>query len=425
MKKESNMDVMIFRFACAIAFVLFAAAVVRPSMADEPLVDEATVIQANNQFAVDLYGLLGKEKQDENLFFSPMSVSISLVMAAAGAKGETYGEMLSTLHLSEIGNELDRAHPIYRELLKRWNADDKNRGYRLRVANRLWGQKGFSFLDDYLSLTEGEYGAKLGIVDFEHETEAARKEINAWVEKQTAEKIKNLLPPGAIDGSTRLVLTNAIYFKGDWASPFKKEMTREEKFIPLSGSQVKVPMMHAKKHCRYADDDSMQVLELPYKGHELSMLIFLPKKLDGLPELEKSLTAAKVGEVRGNLAGREVDISLPKFKLEDSFSLSKALTALGMKSAFTGGADFSNIDGRRDLFISAVLHKAFVDVNEMGTEAAAATGTGMAMSARPDPTPPAVFRADHPFLFAICDNPSGGILFVGRLAKPSEPGNNE
>ncbi len=364
---------------------------------------------------MDLYGQLDQEKPSENLFFSPTSISLALAMTAAGAKGQTEAEMAQTLHLTGI---LPQANAVYHALLERWNADGKDRGYQLRVANRLWGQKGYPFLEKYLALTRQEFGAEMGIVDFAKQTEAARREINTWIEKQTAGKIKDLIPEGAVNGTTSLVLTNAIYFKGDWMSPFEKEATHEEDFTVSTQRKVKVPLMRQKGFFSYLEDESLQAVELAYKGRGLTMLVLLPKKSDGLPALEKSLSAAKIDQVRSKFKARETILFLPKFKFDASFSLNKTLQALGMKSAFGRDADFSGIDGKRDLFISDVIHKAFVDVNETGTEAAAATGVMMARSARPTQVPPAVFRADHPFVFLICDRQDGNIMFMGRVANP-------
>jgi serpin B len=370
------------------------------------------IVEADNQFALDLYGQLDKEKPGENLFFSPTSISLALSMTAAGAKGQTEAEMAQVLHLT--GN-LPQAHAEYRKLLQRWNEEGKNRGYQLRVANRLWGQKGYSFLENYLTLTRQEYGAEMGIVDFDRQTEAARKTINTWVEQQTAEKIKNLIPEGVLDGMTRLILTNAIYFKGDWANQFKKEMTREEDFTVSATRKVKVPLMQQKRKYPYLEDDMLQALELPYKGEDLSMLVLLPKKIDGLTELEKSLSAAKIDALRSKHQSSAMMVFLPKFRLESSFTMNSTLQSMGMKAAFQAKlADFSGMDGKRDLSIGAVLHKAFVDVNEEGTEAAAASATILAAPGPIEP-PPIIFRADHPFVFMICDKRDGNILFLGRV----------
>jgi len=375
------------------------------------------VVQADNQFAVDLYGQLSKEQPGKNLFFSPTSLSIALAMTAAGAQGDTAAEMAKALHLDDF---LPQAHAEYHQVLQRWNAGGADRGYQLRVANRLWGQQGFPFLAGYLTLTRQQYGAELGIVDFSGQTEAARQEINAWIETQTAEKIKDLIPRGQLDANTKLVLTNAIYFKGDWTSAFQARQTRDADFTITGQKKVTVPLMHQKETYPYAEDSALQVLELPYQGDELAMLVLLPRTPDGLPDLEKSLSAKQIAALRAKLRRQQVDVYLPKFKLETTFALSGTLQALGIKAAFSAAAaDFSAIDGRRDLYVSAVLHKAFVDVNEKGTEAAAATGVVMGvMAVRAPAKPIPVFRADHPFTFAICDQRDGSLLFLGRVTNP-------
>jgi serpin B len=400
--------------AVSLVAAAFFAILLAPACAEAPLSDENAVTQANNQFGFDLYRQLDQEKSGDNLFFSPTSISLALAMTAAGAKGQTESEMASVLHLTD----LSQAHAAYHALLERWNARGEKRSYELRVANRLWGDKRTDFLQSYLDLTRQQYGAELGRLDFTKNAEAARQEINAWVEKQTADKIKELIPADAIDRSTSLVLTNAIYFKGDWMLPFKKDATRDADFSVSAERKIKVPMMTEKEHLPYMEDESLQAVELPYKGAGLTMLLLLPKKIDGLTDLEKSLSAAKVEEVRKKLKAQPTIIYLPRFRFEASFSLNKALQSLGMKLAFTGDADFSGMDGARDLFISAVIHKAFVDVNETGTEAAAATGVVMARSAAPSQTPPPVFRADHPFVFMICDRQNGNVLFLGRVTNP-------
>jgi serpin B len=404
-------------FSPALTFLLapfFLSCFARNADAEPPKSPDIIVVQGNNQLSFDLYKQLDKEKPRENLFFSPVSVSLALTMTAAGAKGETEAEMAKTLHLAD---KLPQAHAEYCRLLKQWNGEKKDHEYQLLVANRLWGQKGFKFLESYLDLTRKDYGAELGIVDFADQPETARREINTWVEKQTADKIKDLFPKGSIDASTTLVLANAIYFKGAWMIPFDKTRTSDEDFTVSSEKKVKVPMMRQKRFFSYMESNVMQVLELPYKGGSLSMMVLLPRKFDELAELEKSLTAEKIDEIRSHYVNRETDLFFPKFRLESSFFLNKSLDALGMKSAFGGEADFSGIDGNRDLFISAVVHKAFVDVNETGTEAAAATGIGIA-GAMPPRDPPAIFRADHPFIILIRDQTSGAILFLGRLTNP-------
>jgi serpin B len=240
------------------------------------------------------------------------------------------------------------------------------------------------------------------------------------VESQTNGKIKDLIPPESLGAMTRLVLTNAVYFKGDWVQPFQKRNTREEDFTVSAQEKVKVPLMHQQMKMGYAEEGTFQVLELPYAGRELSMVVLLPKKVDGLPELEKAITVDKLASLLSNLPVREVNTYLPKFKLETSFGLNPTLEALGMKRAFSREADFSGISSAEALYISAVLHKAYVDVNEEGTEAAAATAVVTRAMAVRRPQPVPVFRADHPFLFLICDTRAGSVLFMGRLTNPTK-----
>ncbi|MBN2578276.1 MAG: serpin family protein [Pirellulales bacterium] len=377
---------------------------------------EPSLPEINNAFAFDLYRQLGKEPG--NLFFSPASVSIALSMAAAGAKGETQKEMLKALHVGQDAI-LSHVDDAYRRLLDDWNSAGKKFKFHLHVANRLWGQEGFSFVPGFLTLTKQQYGAELGRVDFETQAEAARREINQWVAEQTAEKIKNLMPPGSVTAATRLVLTNAVYFKGDWMSPFKRSATRDGVFTVSSAEKLKTPFMRQTSRFGYAENDAVQALELPYVGFRLAMVVLLPRKIDGLAEVEKTLDAKSLEKLLSGMEHQEVRVALPKFKLETpSIKLNGPLEKLGIRKAFTTNADFSGISTEEKLFISGVYHKAFVDVYEEGTEAAAATGMGMAMAAPPPQAPPPVFRADHPFLFLIRDVQNGAILFLGRLEKP-------
>jgi serpin B len=372
------------------------------------------VVGADNQFAMDLYRQLDQEQPGKNLFFSPTSISVALAMTAAGARGQTEAEMAKVLRLDE---NLPQGHAYYQKLLEQWNAADKKRPYQLRVANRLWGQKGFSILPAFLTLTRQQYGAEIALLNFADEP-AARREINQWIQQQTNDKIKDLIGPRVLDALTRLVLTNAIYFKGEWMMPFDKKRTRDEDFTVSAGEKIKAPLMQQKASFNYMEDETLQALEMPYKGWELSMVVLLPKQAAGLPELEKAMSVEKLSGLLSKRRRREVITFLPKFKLEASFGLKPTLEALGMKLAFTGQADFSGISSSERLYISAVIHKAYVDVNEQGTEAAAATAVVMRAGAmrRPEPTP--VFRADHPFLFLIRDTRTDAILFLGRVVDP-------
>jgi serpin B len=375
--------------------------------------DRAAVVKGDTEFALDLYGKL--RSREGNLFLSPFSISTALAMTSAGARGKTLEQMTSTLHLPDQR----RLHPALAALMRQVNAGGAKRGYQLSTANALWGQKGHPFLPAFVKLNRDYYGAGLREVDFAANAEGARETINDWVEKQTRDRIKDLITPGMLDSDTRLVLTNAIYFKGGWQSQFKKDRTRTEDFTLADGKKVQAPLMHQRANCGYLQQVDFQALEMPYAGKDLSMVVLLPAKPDGLPGLERAL---KPGNLAGWLQGlrqQKVDVTLPRFKLTVEFELKRVLADLGMPLAFEPGrADFSGIDGTKKLYISVVAHKAFVDVNEKGTEAAAATGVGLkAASARPL-TP--VFRADRPFLFLIRDKRADSILFLGRLTNPTK-----
>jgi len=373
--------------------------------------DKAAVVKGNNEFAFDLYGKLRQEKG--NLFLSPYSISTALAMTTTGARANTLTQMEKTLRFPV---EQDRLHPAFSALQRDTKA---GKGYQLSVANALWCQVNYAIRDDFLKTNETYYGGKPTGVDFAGKTEEARQTINTWVEKQTQDKIKELLKPKVLDSDTRVVLTNAIYFKGDWNTKFKKEATREAPFLLTSGQKSTAPLMNQKGKFKYLDGGDFQALEMPYVGKELSLVAFLPKQVDGLPEFEKQLTEANLSRWLGGMRERDVEVAFPKFKVEAGFSLKEVLQGLGMSDAFQGGvADFSGINGKKqDLHISAVIHKAFVDVNEEGSEAAAATAVVITRESAPAERDP-VFRADHPFLFLIRDNRSGSILFLGRLVEP-------
>jgi serpin B len=379
-----------------------------------PLADRAAMVEGNNAFAIDLYGQL--RTQSGNLFFSPDSISTALAMTYAGARGDTATEMAKTLHFTLPPQRL---HPAMGGLLGDLNAPHD--GYKLRMANALWAQQGYTFLDDFLKLTNSDYGAGFKQVDFKDATEAARLTINQWVEQQTDDKIKDLLQPGVLSSSTRLVLTNAIYFKGDWQTQFDKAQTRDEDFHLSAAQNVKAPMMHREGGFNYFDGGTFQILEIPYKSAELSMIVLLPNDVGGMFALEQSLTAPNTRQWLGQLRPvPKVIMTLPKFKMTQQFELQDTLGAMGMTLAFDAHADLSGMTGNREFSISAAIHKAYIDVNEEGTEAAAATAVVMRlMMARMQQPAPPVFRADHPFIFLIRDNRSGGILFMGRVTDPT------
>ncbi len=381
------------------------------------------VAEAVNAFGLGMYGRLRNEAG--NLFFSPYSVATALTMTSAGARGETEKQMVEVLHLDVLK---DKRHEAFGEAVKFLNAetgpDGKKRGFELSVANRLFGQKGYEFIPDFLALNEKVYGAPLQEVDFIRAAEAARKIINDWAEDKTRGKIKDLVPSGSFDLLTRLVLTNAIYFKGLWASQFKKENTRDMPFNLADGTKANVPTMYQKAksdvQIRYGElEGRLQLLDMPYVGDELSMTILLPARGVGLGEVEKELTLGTLKLWMGLMCLADVEIYLPRFKIAyGTKNLVQQLKDLGMKDAFDDTkADFSGIARRgAALYIKYVFHKAFVDVNEEGTEAAAATA--VVMAGRGGVPRSKVFRADRPFLFLIREKASGLILFMGRVMDP-------
>jgi serpin B len=379
--------------------------------------DQAEAVKGSNAFAVDLYAQLSR--QPGNLFFSPESISTAFGMAYAGARGQTASEMKHVFHFTLPPEKL---HPAMGALLAGMNAQHK--GYELRVADALWAQQDANFEANYLKLVQSDYAAGFHRVNFKLSPETVRTTINAWVEKQTNEKIKDLISPGALNPTTRLVLTNAIYFKGNWQDQFDKEATQKEEFH-LSGAQwVMTSMMHRTGGYRYFDGGTFQALELPYSGNEISMVVLLPKQTDGLAALEQSFTSRSASDWIQKLEPVDkVILSLPRFTMTQQFELNSALSAMGMSQAFSSAADFSGMTGKPDFAISAAIHKAFIDVDEQGTEAAAATAIVMYATAMrrefPEP-PPIVFRADHPFLFILLDTKSGSMLFLGRVADPTK-----
>ena len=371
-----------------------------------------SIADANNKFAFELYKQL--TTQSGNEFFSPISIETALAMTYAGAGGKTKADMAKVLHLTLPDAEVNDGFQVLQSIL-----NGEPQAYQLKMANRLWGANGYSFLPAYLKTTRDKYGAELAAVDFA-KSEEARHTINHWVEDQTNGKIKDLIPAGTLNAMTRLVLTNAIYFKGMWDTPFSKSETKDAAFHQSKGKTIDVPMMFQKHKFGYAAAEGVQVLELPYTRHHLSMVILLPTERDGLEKLEKGLTAENVQKWCESLRPHEVQTYLPKFKMSSEFTMGKVLSAMGMASAFGGAADFTGISTAEQFNISEVIHKAFVEVGEEGTEAAAATGIVIrALSIQvPDKKEPIVFRADHPFVFMIKDNRTNAILFLGRVVNP-------
>lgn len=379
-----------------------------------------TVVDANNAFAFDLYQELtgDPEYRESNIFFSPSSISTALAITYEGARGQTAEQIRSVFHFPDNQSVLRHG---YTDLIAQINSESN--AYMLRTANALWAEQTYPFLTDYINTAERNYNANTTNLDFVHHPEESRVTINRWVEDQTEDRIKDLIPPGEINPNTALVITNAIYFKGIWVKQFDPALTRDAEFLTGSGAKVQVPMMQRTDDAavfRYTETGSFQVLEMPYEsgdGTELSMLVMLPK--DGsLDTFEKSLDAGTLQEIRKSLAYKIVRVYFPKFTMETKYFLPRTLSAMGMPTAFTAGADFSGMDGSRDLFITNVIHQAFVEVNEEGTEAAAATAVIMGKGAAPLEEKIPVFRADHPFILLIQDNETGNILFMGRVNNP-------
>lgn len=411
-------------------------------------------IEANSQFAFDMYHALAKDKKNagKNMFFSPYSMSSALAMTAEGARGKTADQMGRVLgfpkQIRRVGADAQsipwmtaKIHTGMGALNKQFNREGK--AYQLAVANALWGEQTYPFRQQFLDALNKPYGAAMNPADFARNPDGERRRINEWVEQKTNNRIKELLPPGILDSLTRLVLTNAIYFKGDWAVQFKEKVTRDMPFTLADGSKQKVKMMthpataqregakRGEAPFRYAafnakgapvkgfrDKTSFQLLELPYKGDELSMVVMLPQP-NGLAKLEKQLSAERLNQWIGKLKKQKVIVSLPRFRMETEYALKPTLKAMGMPAAFQPGGftGLSDAPSARELYISAVLHKAFVEVNEEGTEAAAATAVVIRRKSKGPSYP--YFNANRPFIFMIRDNATGSVLFLGRMMNPT------
>lgn len=380
------------------------------------------VTNANNQFAFDLYYELNNElknkSQNGNIFFSPYSIFSALAMTYEGAKGQTEYEMKSVMHLPEKNILRSNFAAIYNKI------NEKNTLYTLKTGNALWAQYDYIFLEDYIRRVKKYYGGNVANLDFAKETEKSRQIINSFIQKQTNGTIKDLIPVGILNGYTKLVLTNAIYFKGIWKWEFDKSKTRDLDFKITPLITVKTPMMYMepsdKAKFNYADLEKMQILELPYKGEKISMLVLLPKQMENhdytLEDIE--LSSEKLNEYKSQMKETKIDaIYLPKFELKNKYFMSGTLDKMGMTTAFTAGADFSDMDGKGGLFIKEVIHQAYTKVDEEGTEAGAATAVIMLKMAKISEK---IFRADHPFIFIIQEKDTGTILFLGRVVDPTK-----
>ncbi len=426
MKQMKRSKELMIRLALALMLVSVASGCASPAkgavlQSDKPrLASDATgaetaeLVAGNSAFAFDLYQALRQDAAG-NLFYSPHSISLALAMTYAGARGETEKQMATTLHYTLPQEQLHSAFNSLDATLAGYSDPENEDAFRLNIANAIWGQDGYEFLPPFLDTLAENYGAGLRTVDYINATEAARQTINDWVSDETEKKIQDLIPPGTLDSLVRLVLTNAIYFNGKWVLPFEENNTHDAPFTLLDSSTVTVPMMSQAENLRYGQGDGYQAVELPYRDSSLTMLLILPE-IGRFEELEQSLSAELVAAVTGELSPQQVNLMLPKFTFESEFNLSETLIQLGMPAAFVD-ADFAGMTGNRDLFISEVVHKAYVAVDEEGTEAAAATAVIMRLTAIVDES--VQMMLDHPFLFLIRDNSTGAILFLGRVLDPA------
>lgn len=373
-----------------------------------------SLVDGNNSFCFDLYRQLKDE--DGNLFFSPYSISTALAMTYVGAGGKTAKEMADVLHFELPQESLHTAFFILSSHMKKIRG---NGNVVLTNANALWIQKSFPLKQVFLDVTRSYYDASPFPVDFLQAgaLEQTRLKINRWVKDKTGGKIRDLIAPGILTSLTRLVLTNAIYFKGDWATQFDRSKTQTAPFRVSPRKSVDVPMMDVQSTFTYKEDDNCRVLEMPYKGKEISMLILLPREAFGLEKVERVLMDGHLSDLTSGMRPRKVRVYFPKFKMTCEFELKKTLIAMGMSSAFNDSADFSGMSAEA-LLIHEVIHKAFVEVHEEGAEAAAGTAVVMRKKG-PPPQKPVLFRADFPFIFLIKDNATDSVLFMGRVSDPS------
>ena len=388
------------------------------------------IVHANNEFALELYAKLRGQKG--NLFFSPFGIYTALAIVCAGARGQTEAQMVKGLNFpvkvpgstgSSSMSEWKQQQfaPMFGKMIRYLVSDMAwSYGCELNMANALWIQKDYEFRKEFLELVQTYYGGYLQKVDFKNAAKATCMTINRWVEANTNQKIKELIAPDMLDALTRLVLTNAIYFKCNWEEQFYKELTQKTAFTRVNGRKIDVLMMNQTAKYGLMETEEFQALELPYVGNKFSMVILLPRKFNGLYKLERILTLGNLSQWLAKLEKRNVAVSIPKLKMTHQLELVSLLQSIGIKDVFSvKNADLSGITGQRELFLSQIMHKAFVDVNEKGTEAVAITGVVYNCSGGEHPVPIS-FRADHPFIFLIRDNYSGNILFFSRVMEPPQ-----
>ncbi len=393
-----------------ILLLVFSFSLSLANSSSSPSNNEQAVVKANNSFAMNLYGELNNEKG--NIFFSPFSIFDALSMTYVGARGETATQMANVLHITLARKDFNSG---FSNLLKEIKSNAQKEEYKLNIANAIWYQKNFRFLKSFISTIENYYDSEIFGVNFSDPNTVDR--VNEWVSKETNGKINKIV--GKIDPLTRLILTNAIYFKGKWVSAFSTSTTRPSTFYVNPQQKIKAPMMYQEAKFNYMENESLQAIEMPYEGKKLSMVVLLPKNKYGVKEIESSLDPSNLQEIISQMRMQKVKVYFPKFKLETSYDLKDVLMSMGMTDAF-GNADFSGMDGTTDLRISKVIHKAYIDVNEKGTEAAAVTAVVMVLTCSLNSQPPKIpiFRADHTFVFFIIDRSNDAILFMGRITNP-------
>jgi serpin B len=399
---------------------LVRSSAARVTAPEVPLADLQELRRGIGAFAFDLYRTLQEDQERVNFFYSPFSISITLAMTWAGAREETEREMADVLHFTL---PQDRLHPAFNaldlELTRRGQGarGKDGKGFRLNIVNALWGQTDFRFLPEFLDGLARNYSAGLRLLDFVNDAEAARKAINRWISDQTEGRIQELIRLNMLNEMTRLVLTDAIYFNAAWAQPFEKQLTADEPFYLLDGSQVMAPMMQHDADWNYLEGEGFQAVSAPYDGGELSMVILLPRE-GRFKEFERSLDFERVDQILEGMTPHRVLFKMPRFRVESSLDLEDILSRMGMSSPFKPDlADFSGMNGERNLFIHSIAHKAFILVDEAGTEAAAATALfAVVLSA---PLNSVEMTVNRPFFFFIRDHQTGAILFVGRVLNPT------
>jgi serpin B len=401
--------------------MLLAASLMLAHMTSAQEDDLTTLVTSNTTFAFDLFHQLAAA-QEGNLFYSPYSISQALAMTYAGAAGTTAQQMSQTLHFTLPQDKLHAQFgALAADMTSRSQATPQpgssGQQFQLNVANALWGDKTFTFKPAFIQLLNQFYNAGLKTTDFKNAPDAARQEINDWVAQNTNDKIQNIVPSGAITLATRSVLANAIYFNASWQDPFKETDTKDDDFTLLDGSKVSVPMMNRRGSLAYRQGSGYQAVELPYFGGDMAMLIILPDE-GKFASFEEALDAKAFKGVIDTLNRAEVNLSMPRFKYDFALDLSDMLKGMGMTDAFSDKADFSGI-ADEPLLISSILHKAYIGVDEKGTEAAAATAVVMATTAMPVPQKVIELKIDHPFIFTIYDQKTGTLLFVGRVMNPA------